>query len=455
MADHLRLTRNTLSVVGALLTTASALVFLAAVAADAAGLHTTPYLGIVFFLLLPAAFVVGLALIPLGAWLEGRRRAAGRPPSAVRWPRIDLDDPAQRHTAVLVLALTIINVVIVAMASYRGVEYMDSVQFCGQVCHTVMQPEFVSHERQAHARVRCVECHVGPGASSFASSKLAGTRRVLATIFGTYPRPIVARADRLLSARDACERCHWADQPYGDRIRRIVEYADDETNTQTVTTLRLHVGGGDRRLGTATGIHSHMNVAHEVEYIAADEGQQTIPYVRMRGRDGVMRVFSAEGERQEPPAAGWRRMGCLDCHNRPSHQIAPTAERAVNEAMADGRIPADLPYVHREAVRVLKGRFPSQQAAADEIARRLRDFFSREQPRAAAARVADIDRAIAAVQEIYARNVFPAMNVEFGTYPAHTGHVDSPGCFRCHDDRHASRDGRRIAQECDSCHAIE
>src|ERR1700730_17214647 len=152
------------------LTTISAVLFLVVFLADVFGLHTNPYIGIVFFLVLPGLFVIGLLLIPLGAWVERRRRAAGKQPSAVRWPQIDLNDSTQRTTAVIVFAMTIANVVIVSLGAYRGVEYMDSVPFCGQACHTAMKPEFVAHQAGAHANVRCVDCHVGPGASSFATA---------------------------------------------------------------------------------------------------------------------------------------------------------------------------------------------------------------------------------------------------------------------------------------------
>src|ERR1700682_871753 len=186
MAGDVRLIRSPISVAGMVLTTISGVLFLVVFLADVLGLHTNPYIGIVFFLVLPGLFVVGLLLIPLGAWVE-RRRAAGKPRSAVRWPQIDLNDSTQRTAAVIVFGLTVANIVIVSLGAYRGVEYMDSVQFCGQVCHTAMRPEFVAHEREPHARVKCVECHVGSGASSFARAKLAGTGRVLAVTFHTYP----------------------------------------------------------------------------------------------------------------------------------------------------------------------------------------------------------------------------------------------------------------------------
>jgi hypothetical protein len=190
------------------LTTISAALFLVVFLADLFRLHTNPYIGVVFFLLLPGAFLLGLVLIPLGAWLERRRRAAGKPPTAAHWPRIDLNDPTQRRTAVLIFLLTIANVVIVSLAGYRGVEYMDSVAFCGRVCHTVMRPEFVAHQSGPHANVKCVDCHVVPGASGFVTAKTAGTRRLLAALRGTYPTPIVLATGQLPTARETCEECH-------------------------------------------------------------------------------------------------------------------------------------------------------------------------------------------------------------------------------------------------------
>jgi hypothetical protein len=455
VAQDVRLIRSPISVAGMVLTTISAVLFLVVFLADVLGLHTNPYIGIVFFLVLPGLFVIGLLLIPLGAWVERRRRAAGKPAAAVRWPQIDLNDATQRTTAIIIFGLTMANVVIVSLGAYRGVEYMDSVPFCGQACHTAMEPEFVAHEVGAHAHVKCVDCHVGPGASSFAAAKLAGTRRLFAVTFHTYPRPIVASPDQLIPARETCEQCHWPEAFHGDRIRRVVEYADDEKNTESVMTLHVHVGGGDGRHGLATGIHWHMNVANDIEYIATDNDRQTIPYVRTTDRQGVVREYTVGAVTPGLLKGERRRMDCLDCHNRPSHTIAATPERAVNEAMAAGGIPTTLPFVHREAVKALKAIYPSQDAGAAEISRALRDFYRAQQPPIATSRGPEIDRAVLAVQDIYHRNVFPDMHVRFGTYVTNIGHIDSPGCFRCHDDDHKSKDGKKIGQDCDTCHAIE
>jgi hypothetical protein len=438
------------------ITTISAVVFLVVFLADLFGMHTNPYIGILFFLILPGIFIFGLILIPLGAWIERRRRDAGKRPSELQWPRIDLNDAHHRRIAVGIFALTMANIVIVSLAAYRGVEYMDSTQFCGQACHSVMKPEAAAHQDGPHARVTCVECHIGEGATWFAKSKLSGTRQLFAVAFGTYSRPIPSPVEDLRPARDTCEQCHWPAKFHGDTVLRLVEYGDDETNTESVTTLQMKVGGATERSGAATGIHWHADAANEIDYISTDDQRQVIPWVRVRDRTGAVREYFAEGvtpdqlANREP-----RRMDCMDCHNRPSHEFAATAESAVNVAMASAHIPSSLPFARREAVKVLKGSYPTEGAALEAIAKQLREFYRGSYEPIYMSRRQDVEKAVTGTQEVYRRNVFPEMNVQFGTYPDNVGHTNSPGCFRCHDDSHTAKDGRKIGQDCSTCHEIE
>jgi hypothetical protein len=446
--------RNKLSMTGAVLTTLSAVLFLIVFLADLFGLHTNPYIGIVFFLILPGVFLVGLALIPSGAWMERRRRHRGRP--LAHWPRLDMNDPVQRRGAFLFFVLTLANIVIVSLAAYRGIEYMDSIQFCGQVCHTVMKPEFTAYQDSAHSRVACVQCHIGAGASWFAKSKISGTRQVLAVSFHTYSMPIPSPVENLRPARETCETCHWPEKFHGDKVRVVSEYADDEKNTETTTTLNVHVGGGSERLGIAQGIHWHMNVANEVEYVTTDAKRQVIPWVRVKDRFGNVREYTAEGVKPEDLAKGERRrMDCMDCHNRPAHPMAATPERAVNELMSRGEIPRTLPFVHRETVKALKASYPTDDSAEQGISRSLRDFYRSQSNDIYMSKRQDVEKAVQGAIAIYRRNVFPDMNVQFGTYPNNIGHMDFPGCFRCHDDGHSTKEGKKIGQDCDTCHAIQ
>jgi hypothetical protein len=452
----LRYVRNWVSYLGASLTTASAFVFLFVFFLELLGFHTNPYTGIVAFLILPALFVAGLLLIPAGMWTERRRQLAGRRPERPEWPRIDLNDPPVRHAAFFVAVMTFVNVVIVSLAAYRGIEYMDSVPFCGQVCHSVMEPEFTAYQEGPHSRVACVECHIGPGAPWFVRSKLSGVRQVFAVMANTYSRPIPSPVHNLRPARDTCEQCHWPEKFHGDKTETIREYAADATNTESVTTLRLHVGSGGERSGVAVGIHWHVSPANRIDYIATDDKRQVIPYVELRGADGRVRVYRVDGVTDEDLAAGERRtMDCIDCHNRPTHPFAPSAAKAVDAAMAYGQIAPALPWIKREAVRVLTAPYPSRAAAMDGIASALDRFYRTEYPDLYAAQRALVERAIRATQALYRRNVFPEMRVTWGTYANNIGHADSPGCFRCHDDSHRTEDGQTIRQDCDLCHTIE
>jgi hypothetical protein len=446
--------RNPITMFGGWLTTVSALLFLAVFFADLMGLHTNPYMGIVFFLMLPGGFVAGLVLIPVGIVRSRRRERRGKTGPSVTWPVIDLNSAYTRKVALVLIALTAANVVVITLAAFRGVEYMDSPEFCGQVCHVVMQPEFAAYRGGPHARVACVACHIGPGAPWFVQSKLSGTRQLFAVALKTYPEPIPSPVENLRPARDTCEQCHWPEKFTGDRVRQLREYAEDEANTETTSTLQLHVGSGSDSTG-AHGIHWHMAPSTRVTYITTDPKRQTIVWVEVADRNGV-RTFKADGVTDEQLRRGERReMDCMDCHNRPSHRFDSTPERAVNEAIALGRIPRTLPFVRREAVAALKAAYPSQEAAVSGIASRLTAFYDQQLGRGAAARRTDIAKAIAATQDISQRNVFPAMKVTWGTYINNIGHMDAPGCFRCHDDAKKTADGRVIGQDCELCHKVQ
>jgi hypothetical protein len=448
-----RLVHNGITVAGAILTTVSAVVFLILFSMDVLGLHANPYVGIVSYLILPVVFIAGLLLIPLGVWRERRRRLAGLAASRFEWPRLDLNDGHQRRVFFAVALLTIVNVVILSLAGYQGLEYMDSTEFCGEVCHTVMEPEYVAFQDGPHSRVKCVECHIGPGAPWFVRSKVDGLRQVWAVTFDTYVRPIPTPVHSLRPARDTCEQCHWPERFSGDLTRVFRTYADDEANTEEAQTITLRVGGGGYRFGGPHGIHWHTSRDIVVEYITTDETRQTIPWVRMTDAEGTVTEFRAEGVSDEELARGERRtMDCVDCHNRPTHQFAASPGRAVDAAITTGVLPSDLPYLRREAVSVLGQDHPDTATARARVAEALGRFYAESYPQLAGdPRVA---RAIEGVQRVYSHNVFPAMRLSWGTHANHLGHTDFPGCFRCHGGEHTSKDGRTIRQDCDLCHSF-
>ena len=440
------LARNPISWAGGTIALTAAVLFLLLFAFELLGYFTNPYSGLLVFVAIPAAFVFGLLLVPIGMWWTRRRMRAH--PGTQNWPIIDFSNQHHRRTVGAFFVLTIVNVFIVSLAAYGGMHYMESSEFCGQVCHTPMEPQYVAYQDAPHSRVACVSCHVGSGAGNFIRSKAAGTRQLWQVATGGYSRPVPAPVHNMRPARETCEHCHWPEKQHGDRPREIREYADDEPNSETVTTFLVHVGGGSAKLGVAKGIHWHMNVANRVDYIAADEKRETIPRVRLTAADGTVTEYVAPGAGDAAPKAeDWRRMDCIDCHNQPAHAFTATPQRAIDNAMAAGLISRSLPFARREAVAAVSEEYSSRQAAMDGIATKLRDFY-----KSGSADQRLVEQAIKTTQDVYGRNVFPAMAVKWGTYPNNIGHIESPGCFRCHTDEHKASNGRVIRQDCGLCH---
>src|SRR5688572_5570581 len=230
--------RHPLSFAGGVVALLSAALFLVFFVAESMGWHTNPYMGMVFVIILPMFFIAGLILIPIGVWRQHRRLAAGK--AELLWPTLNLNSPRHRRITALVLVLTLMNVVIVSLAAYSGLHYMDSTEFCGTVCHEVMEPQHLAFQASAHARVGCVQCHIGPGASWFVQSKLSGTRQIFAVTLNTFSRPIPQPVRNLRPARETCEACHWPEKFHGDKVVTRRDYADDELNTMSETVLQLH-----------------------------------------------------------------------------------------------------------------------------------------------------------------------------------------------------------------------
>ncbi len=437
MADP-RLARNPLSIAGALITTISALAFVVYVLLESFGLLASPYAGLLGYVLVPAVFVLGLVLIPLGMWREGRSRRRGH--AAWGWPAVDLGNPTTRRVAAAVAALTLVNLGIVAIASVGVVHYTESNQFCGAVCHAPMTPEFVAHAVSPHSRVECVACHVAPGAQGLISAKLNGTRQLYEFVLGTYNRPIPEPLDRIPGAADTCVHCHTPGRPGGDLVRTHLTYADDEASTESATTMTMHLDA----------IHWHARPDVIVEYTASDNTRQTIPYVRVTDTKGQTSEFLADGVATRP-AGALHRMDCIDCHNRPSHTFSVSADRAVDALIASGAVSRDVPFLKKELLAAVSAEYPSQAAAEAGIATHLREAW-----KSADARLApQIDRAIAAAQQLSRQNVFPDMKVTWGTYASQLGHMDAPGCFRCHDESHKTTAGATIKQDCEQCHKTQ
>jgi hypothetical protein len=410
------------------------------------GRAPNPYIGIIVFMVVPIMFLAGLVSVPLGIYLA-RRQVRTRLAAAI----VDRS-VAVRRLAVFLGVTALINVLVGTQVTYRAVEQLESVRFCGEACH-VMAPQARSHAVSPHARVPCVECHVGEGARGWIESKAAGSRQMIDVVFNTYERPVPSplASGRLVPSRESCEHCHWPEKFAATRLRVISRFAEDEANSETQTVLMMMVGGS--RSG---GIHGkHFGPGIEIRFAPADPERQHIPWVEYRNTTtNETRVYkSGEGSTTTAPTTSPVVMECVDCHNRPSHTLAPP-ERELDVAFAGGWLPTSLPFLKKTSLEALKASYGSSDEAARKIPEAIERYYRQAHPDVYAARTADVQSAARHVAEIYGRNVFPDLNVTWGTYANNLGHESSPGCFRCHDDQHTTADGRSIAQDCAACHEV-
>ncbi|UFS68782.1 NapC/NirT family cytochrome c [Geomonas sp. RF6] len=412
-----------------------------------------PYLGLLTYFLFPGMLILGLLLVPLGAYRVREKRRAIPEEDILPFPQVDFNDPHKRRLFIFFVLATIVFLLIVSVASIKGYEFTESTTFCGELCHTVMEPEHTAWSNSPHAKVKCVECHVGPGAEWYVKAKISGLRQLVAVALHTYSRPIETPIANLRPARDTCEHCHWPEKFYFGRQKVFAHYAPNEENTPREIDMLLKIGGTP---GTAHNKGIHWHIGSVVNYIATDRKRIEIPYVAVHGADGkVVEYLDTEKPltRQQIDKAEKRTMDCIDCHNRPTHIYrAPGTE--MDEAFMAGRIDRGIPYVKKVAVGLLTRPYKSREEAQQAIAAGMQEYYAKNYPQILQTKGAAVQQAIAQVQEMYAKNFFPRMNVAWNTYPNFIGHFYTPGCFRCHDGKHKSADGRVISKDCNICHVV-
>lgn len=449
------LIKNLISLLGVTISLVAAANIAFLVFIDFMSQHPSPYIGIFAYMLLPGLMIFGLVLIPIGMLMERRRRRKSAPSVIPKFPRIDLNNPRQRATFAAFIAFSLIFVAVSAAGSYRAYEFTDSVQFCGQLCHNVMNPEFVAYQQSPHARVACVDCHVGAGAGWYVRSKLSGAYQVYAAAFNKYPRPIPSPVQNLRPAPETCEQCHWPKKFWGAQLKVFTHYGNDEKNTPRQIRMLIKTGGGDPATGQPSGIHWHMNIGNTITYVATDRQRQVIPWVEAKDNaTGKVTVFTVKDANQSEIAKGSkRRMDCVDCHNRPTHIYVPP-DRSVDNSLSAGRIDAALPFVKQQAVTVLTAGYDTAEQARKAIATNLMKFYQEKYPDIWTSRQASIQSAIVETQRIYETTIFPEMKVDWRVHPNNIGHFYSSGCFRCHDGNHFSAEGKVISKDCESCHSM-
>jgi nitrate/TMAO reductase-like tetraheme cytochrome c subunit len=438
--------KNWVSLSGAVIAFGSCFAFLLLFAIDLFARQGNPYMGILTYVVAPAFLILGLFLMGLGAWIQRRHSRKPAPSPRVHSVTIDLSRSRDRRGLAGFVIGSVIFLLCTALGSYRTYHYTESVQFCGQACHTPMNPEFTAYQNSPHARVACAECHVGPGAAGFLKAKINGVHQLYCTLTGNYQRPIKTPVKNLPLTQSTCEQCHWPNKFVGNLDRTYAHFLADETNTPFTVRLLLKVGGGDPAHGPVGGIHWHMNLSNKVEYAAADERRQIIPWVRVTTPQGVVTEYRDTKFTNDISQLPVRTMDCMDCHNRPAHQFRSPND-AVDLSMSVGRIDAGLPWVKSNVVAVLTQAYQTEAEATAKISDALRSRHPN---------YAKLDSLVAEVQQIYRNNFFPEMKVDWRAYPNNLNHKDWAGCFRCHDGSHKSADGKSSikASDCNTCHII-
>ena len=424
------LVRNPVSIIGLALAVVALGNILFLFFIDLTSSHSSPYVGILAYMIAPGFLLLGLLLAIFGALYYRRKRleSAGAAP----YFRLDFSDPAQRGAVAFFLAFVVLFVGMSVIGSYKAYTFTDSVSFCGQLCHSVMNAEFTAYQQSPHARVACVDCHVGSGATWYVKSKLSGARQVYAATFNTFPRPIPTPVHNLRPAQDTCEQCHWPKKFYGGQLKVFTHYANDEKNTVRQVRLLIKTGGGDPATGAPEGIHWHMNISNKIDYVAADEQRQIIPYIHVQDQQGRITEYYATDfqlTKDQISKAERHHMDCVDCHNRPTHIYVPP-DLAVDQSLLARRIDVGLPFIKQQAVTVLTAKYNTGDEALRGIASGLKNFYETKYPDVAKTKQLEINNAVAEVQEIFQHTTFPEMKLNWQTHPNNLGHFYYSGCFR-------------------------
>lgn len=457
----LGISRSRISLIGAMLVTIVGPMLLGYMLVDSLSHVANPYFGGAVYLLLGPVFLGGLAMIFAGAFLFRGKREVHL--FTLEYLRKYFTDPVLfkrlRRNLFLIVLLTSVNFTIFSLFLYRAYHYMESTAFCGQFCHSVMSPEYTAYKNGPHSQVACVECHIGAGADWFVKSKISGARQLVAVVANTYPRPIPTPVHGLRPARDTCEKCHRPELFHGDKLYVRNHFLPDEKNSEVHNVLMMKIGSAGDRAQSSHGIHWHVAPQNAVTYRTVDPKRMIIPEVTLKTADGKEVVFRTDDADEKLKAAGekieTRTMDCIDCHNRPSH-VYLSMEDALNRKILEGSIPRELPFIKRQAVEVVSAKYPDSKTAKEAIASSLTTWYQANQATLVAANPELLAKAIAGVQEAYAQNVFPEMNIGWGTYVTQIGHGEEfdHGCFRCHDDQHKSADGKVISGDCNTCHTL-
>lgn len=416
------------------------------------------YLGLFIFIILPIFLVIGLLLIPLGMYFTHKKEIGlGAGVKETKWPVVDLNHIATRNALMIFIGGSVVFFSLTGIGSYEAFHYTESVEFCGTLCHQVMEPEFVAYHQSSHERVKCVECHVGSGADWYVKSKLSGLYQIYSVAFKKYPQPIPTPIHNLRPARETCEQCHWPEKFYDPMIRMKKSYLSDYDNTEWDIHLMMKTSATYSALGLQEGIHWHINPDVKIEYFEDPDNQGGIPWVkysnRKTGETEIFRDPDYTGDNFASNNEMVKTMDCIDCHNRPSHNYQ-VPQNFIDDLITAGEISQELPDIKYLAMEILHQEYPTKDSAFAAIKSRVWDYYTNDYDYMLDTHEKEIGDAVEAIQLGYSQNIFPYMKANWSVYPSHMGHMETNGCYRCHNDHHVSNEGKVISHDCQLCHNI-
>lgn len=445
--------RNNFGKTGVVLVTSSFIMFFVMELAWFLGLVDNAYVGLISYMALPALFLIGLILVPIG-W-QRQKSITGQSGLELLESEFGKDGIKAAitgsHIFKTVGLLSLLNVLFLILASTQTLQFMDEPKFCGTACHEVMNPEWQTYQVSAHASVNCVSCHVGEGTEALVESKLNGLWQMVSMTFDLYERPIPVPVHQLRPATETCENCHWPSKQFGDELIKKVNYTNEEFTQPLYTTLSMKIDSKNNK--KESGVHWHIEDGVNVNYTTLSSSREQIKTVVAEYPDGSIREFENTNVTLDDDLMETRTMDCVDCHNRAAH-IYRSPESIVDQLLMSGDLPSQLPFIKREALNALRTHARNKETGREQVVRYLSSYYRIKYPDFYYENSNQLSKAGELLAIEYDRYIHPNMNIEWDTYPSHLGHDGDSGCFRCHNQNMVDKSGEAISSDCTLCHDI-
>ncbi|MDH4262069.1 MAG: hypothetical protein OEV78_03385 [Spirochaetia bacterium] len=413
---------------------------------------TSEYMEIFFILIGFISFIIGSGLC-----LFAYRRFKKAPDKIVTIKPIYLKEVEARVKFIIITVTIGLAFIFIVLSSSSVIEYTESNHFCANACHDTMQPEAVTHLNSSHSRVKCVECHISAGTSSFFHAKFSGLSRAFKVVLNIHKKPIhILRP--LHPSRSSCENCHWTSKLSGDRLFTHIRYDESrEDNKALYTAMLLKVGGKSGIDHKSRGIHWHTDDNLKIKYKTAADDSDVVWIEETNQKTGEKITFATEQYSTESSHKNllFKDMSCTDCHNRVAHP-AKSPEKALDEAITKGVVSRSLPWIKKQGLDFLTAEHKTSDLRS-EAKTFLFDYYNKKYPDKVNQWSELITQAAEAISEVYESNIFSGMKITWDTYASNVGHMAAPGCFRCHNDTLVGigeSKGASIRSDCTLCHVF-